>query len=77
MKDKIYFYIAATTLVLITATVMASMNFSFSWVFYLTIIGQVLLVVMVYKVLKDNYTTTKTFDDFYEDHPISQQENYR
>ncbi|WP_047418706.1 hypothetical protein [Cellulophaga sp. Hel_I_12] len=77
MKDKIYFYIAVTTLVLITATVMASMNFSFSWVFYLTILGQVLLVVMVYKVLRDNYTTTKTFDDFYEDHPISQQENYR
>ena len=77
MKDKIYFYIAATTLVLITATIMASMNFSFSWVFYLTILGQVLLVVMVYKVLRDNYTTTKTFDDFYEDHPISQQENYR
>tara|TARA_R110002051_G_scaffold99857_1_gene170225 strand:+ start:32133 stop:32366 length:234 start_codon:yes stop_codon:yes gene_type:complete len=77
MKDKIYFYIAATTLVLITATIMASMNVSFSWVFYATILGQVLLVVMVYKILKDNYSTTKTFDDFYEDHPISQQENYR
>ena len=53
------------------------MNVSFSWVFYATILGQVLLVVMVYKILKDNYSTTKTFDDFYEDHPISQQENYR
>jgi hypothetical protein len=28
------------------------------------------LVLMVYKVLTDNYKTDKTFEDFYEDHPI-------
>jgi hypothetical protein len=25
---------------------------------------------MVYKVLKDKYTTNKTFEYFYEDHPV-------
>jgi len=25
----------------------------------------------VYKVLTDKYTTDKTFDDWYEDHPMS------
>lgn len=77
MKDIVYFYIALTTLVLVTVTIMATMNFPFNWVFYTTILGQVLVVFMVYKVLKDKYTTTKTFKDFYEDHPIGQQPHYR
>ena len=29
-----------------------------------------MVVVMVYKVLTDNYTTDKTFEHFYEDRPI-------
>ena len=45
----------------------------FNWIFYLTCIGQVIVGVMVYKVLTDNYTTDKTFKHFYEDRPI----NYR
>jgi hypothetical protein len=49
---------------------MCSLNFPFNWVFYLTVIGQVLVVVMVYKVLTDTYTTDKTFEHFYEDRPI-------
>ena len=77
MKNIVYFYVGLTTLVLITVTIMATMNFPFNWVFYLTILGQGLVVFMVYKVLKDNYSTTKTFNDFYEDHPITEQENYR
>ena len=70
MKIPVMFYVFLTTTLLITVTIMAAMNLPFSWVFYLTCVGQVLLVVMVYKVLKDNYTTDKTFDDFYEDRPI-------
>jgi len=37
--------------------------------------GQVFLLIMVYKVLTDNYKTEKTFEDFYEDNPISQNKN--
>lgn len=69
-KSSPFLYIAITTLLLITITIMCAMNFPFNWVFYLTVIGQVLIVVMVYKVLIDDYTTTKNFEHFYEDHPI-------
>jgi len=70
MKISPLFYVALTTLLLITITVMCAMDFPFNWVFYLTVIGQVLIVVMVYKVLTDDYTTDKTFEHFYEDRPI-------
>lgn len=63
-------YIAITTLLLITITVMSAMDFPFNWVFYLTVLGQIFLVVMVYKVLTDDYSTDKTFDHFYEDRPV-------
>ncbi len=62
-------WIFITTTLLITVTIFATMNLAFSWVFYATVLGQVALVVTVIKVLKDDYTTTKTFDDFYEDRP--------
>lgn len=49
---------------------MATMNFPFNWVFYVTVLGQVMIVYMVYRVLTEEYTTDKTFNDFYEDNPI-------
>ena len=36
----------------------------------LFIIGSFLVPFMVYKVLTDDYTTFKTFKDWYEDNPI-------
>lgn len=70
MKLSPFLYISITSLILITITVMCALNFPFNWVFYLTVIGQILVVVMVYKVLTDDYTTDKTFEHFYEDRPI-------
>jgi uncharacterized membrane protein len=70
MKSSAMFWVGATTILLIMATIMATMNFAFSWVFYLTVLGQIMIVSMVYKVLTDNYKTSKTFEDFYEDCPI-------
>lgn len=70
MKISVLFYVVLTTFWLVVLTVMAAMGLPFNWAFYLTCLGQVLVVVMVYKVLKDKYTTDKTFDDFYEDRPI-------
>ncbi len=69
MKITAMQWLAMTTIILITVTIFATMNLSFSRVFYLTVAGQALLVVTVYKVLKDDYTTDKTFKDFYEDRP--------
>lgn len=70
MKTSTFLYVAITTLLLITITIMAALNLPFNWVFYLTIVGQILVLLMVYRVLTDNYTTDKTFDNFYEDMPI-------
>jgi len=69
MKINAMFLLGLTTLVLVTVTIFAAMDLPFSWVFYLTVLGQALLIYTVYKVLRDDYTTTKTFDDFYEDRP--------
>lgn len=70
-------YLVITSTILLTVTIFAAMDFPFSWVFYLTVLGQVLLVLSVIKVLKDTYTTEKTFEDFYEDYPIGKEERFR
>jgi uncharacterized membrane protein YqjE len=76
MKTNAMFFLGLTTLILITVTIFATMNMSFSLVFFLVVLGQALLIFTVYKVLKDDYTTDKTFDDFYEDRP-DLGKNYR
>lgn len=62
--------VGITTLLLLTLVIMVSMNLPFNWVFYMTVLGQIFVVVMVYKVLKDDYETDKTFEDFYEDYDV-------
>ncbi|NRB60771.1 MAG: hypothetical protein HRU50_12635 [Winogradskyella sp.] len=69
-KNSPYLYVTITTLLLVTITIMSAMNMPFNWVFYLTVMGQIMVVVMVYKVLVDDYSTDKTFEDYYEDNPI-------
>lgn len=74
MRLPVMFYVWFTTFLLITISIMASMNMPFNWVFYTTVVGQFIIAVMVFRVLKDRYTTDKTFQDFYEDYPIGRQE---
>ena len=74
MKPSAMGLVAFTTLLLVLVTIIVSMDFSFNWVFYLTVLGQVMFVYMVYKVLTDTYSTNKTFEDFYEDNPIRRQD---
>ena len=76
MKISAMAWIGITTSLLVLLAMGAALNFRFSWIFFGTLIGQALILVMVYKVLKDNYTTDKTFEDFYEDRPVP-RENYR
>lgn len=76
MKISAMQWVTITTLLLITVTIFATMNLAFGLVFYLTVLGQISVVVMVYKVLRDDYTTDKTFKDFYKDRPKLGQ-NYR
>ena len=76
MKVSTMGMVAITTVVLLCLTVMATLDFPFNWVFYVTVLGQALLIYMVYRVLVDDYKTDKTFDDFYEDHPIGKRPNF-
>ena len=76
MKISAMGIVGFTTMVLVTVTIMVSMNFPFNWVFYVTVFGQALVVYMVYKVLTDDYETSKTFEDFYEDHPIGRKNDF-
>ncbi|AXG68678.1 hypothetical protein KORDIASMS9_00894 [Kordia sp. SMS9] len=69
MKINAMFLLGLTTLILITVTIFATMNMPFGLVFFLVVLGQGLLIFTVYKVLTDDYTTDKTFEDFYEDRP--------
>lgn len=73
MKNSVMFLVLFVTIFLLVLTALAYTNIGFSWVFILTVIGQLLVVLMVYKVLKDHYTTDKTFEDFYEDYPIGRE----
>ncbi len=73
MKSIAIPLVITTTLILITTIVFALGGIPFSWIFYLTLNGQVFLFFTVYKVLTDNYSTHKTFEDFYEDHPVSHE----
>ena len=73
MKISAMGVIGFTTMVLVTLTLMVSMNFPFNWIFYITIFGQASVVYMVYRVLTDDYETVKTFKDFYEDNPVGRE----
>jgi hypothetical protein len=69
MKLSAMYWVRITTLLLITITIFATLNLSFGLVFFATVFGQIALLIMAYKVLRDDYTTDKTFRDFYEDRP--------
>ena len=73
MKNSTMFLVLFVTIFLLVLTALVYTDIGFSWVFILTVIGQLLVVLMVYKVLKDHYTTDKTFEDFYEDYPIGRE----
>ncbi len=74
MKISAMAMVVITSIMLLLVTILAVMNIEFGWVFYLTCFGQIMVIIMVYKVLRDQYTTDKTFEDFYEDHPIGKEE---
>jgi hypothetical protein len=73
MRFSAMFWVALTTFMLLTVTIFSSMDLPFDWVFYLTVLGQVSLVIMVYRVLTDNYSTDLEFRDGYQDRPLEEQ----
>lgn len=73
MRISAIHWVLLTTIFLLLLTVGAVMGLAFNWVFYATVLGQALVVYMVYRVLTDNYRTDKTFEDFYEDWPVPRE----
>lgn len=73
MKLSGIFYLIITTVILVALTVMSYYDLSYSLIFFLTVGGQLIFIVAVYKVLTDKYSTKKTFDDWYEDNPIEKE----
>lgn len=73
MKLTGIFYLSLTTVVLVALAIMAYYNLPYSLIFYVTVGGQILFIFTVYKILTDDYSTDKTFEDWYEDHPIGRE----
>ena len=67
------FYIVITTLLLAGVAVMVFFNYRFDYIFYTVLVGQAWWILTVYKVLTDDYSTDKKFEDWYEDHPIGNE----
>ena len=73
MKNTGFILLALTTFILVLLAVFSALNFPFPLIYFMMCAGQILLIFSVYKILTDKYTTTKTFEDFYEDHPFKDQ----
>ena len=58
-----------TTLFVLVFAGLSQTFITISTAIVLFIVGQLLVIYMVYTVLTDNYSTTKTFKNWYEDHP--------
>ena len=69
MKNFAIKLVWLTTIYVFVFIGLCQTNTSLSVLMGLYIIGIFLIPFMVYKVLCDNYTTLKTFKDWYEDHP--------
>lgn len=73
MRQSAIFYVVITTVLLAAVAVMVFYNLSYDLIFYTVLAGQAWWLLTVYKVLTDDYTTDKTFDDWYEDHPVGRE----
>ena len=70
MRQTAHIYVIISSVILVAIAVMVFYNLSYPVVFYTVIFGQAFWLFTVYKVLTDKYSTEKTFDDWYEDHPM-------
>jgi hypothetical protein len=73
MKLSAHFYVIITSLLLALVAVMVFYNLPYNSVFFTVLLGQAWWLFTVYKVLTDKYSTNKTFDDWYEDHPVGKE----
>jgi len=70
MKNFAIKLVWITTIYVFVFAILCQTMVSLPIMFGLYILGIVLILLMVYTVLTDKYKTSKTFKDWYEDHPI-------
>jgi len=75
MKNNGVTYLILTSVLLVLITILVYFNTNFSLIFYLTFLGQCLLIYSVYRILTDNYKTERSFDDWYEDYSDKNEED--
>lgn len=69
MKNTAMFLVVITSVFLVIFTVFSQLDISLRIMNALFLAGNGLVLLMVYKVLTDKYSTSKTFKDWYEDRP--------
>ncbi len=69
MKNLAMFIVVFTTIFLVVFTLFSQLEVSLRIMNALFLAGNALVLLMVYTVLRDKYTTSKTFKDWYEDRP--------
>ena len=69
MKNLAMFMVVFTTIFLVVFTLFSQLEVSSRIMNALFLAGNALVLLMVYTVLRDKYTTSKTFKDWYEDRP--------
>lgn len=72
MKSFAMFLVVFTTAYLFVFSAFSQLDVSIKWMNVMFITGNFLFIWTVFKVLKDQYTTSKTFKDWYEDVPKNQ-----
>ncbi|TDE06225.1 hypothetical protein [Flavobacterium hiemivividum] len=70
MKNFAILLVWITTVFVFVFAGLSHTNIAFTISISLLIFGVLLILFMVYAVLTDKYTTTKTFKDWYEDHSM-------
>jgi hypothetical protein len=69
MKNSAIRLVWFTTAYLVVFTALSALDMALPLLWGMLLLGQLLVVYMVYKVLTDDYTTDKKFRDWYSDMP--------
>ena len=69
MKNYAIRLVWFTTAYLVVFTVLSALNLAFPLLWGMLLVGQLLVLHMVYKVLTDDFKTDKKFRDWYGDMP--------
>lgn len=62
-------YLILTTVFLVCYVILFQFYENYALLMSLFIVGNVLIMLTVYKTLRENYSTQKVFNDWYEDNP--------